>query len=50
MKGHESPAYRFGAFLLVPGERALLHDGEPVVLAAKRSTCWSRWRARPAIW
>lgn len=35
MKGHESPAYRFGAFLLVPGERALLHDGEPVVLAGK---------------
>ncbi|MDH4061157.1 MAG: winged helix-turn-helix domain-containing protein [Aquincola sp.] len=35
MKGHESPAYRFGAFLLVPGERALLHDGEPVALAGK---------------
>ena len=35
MKGHESPAYRFGAFLLVPGERELLHDGEPVALAGK---------------
>lgn len=35
MKGHESPAYRFGAFLLVPSERLLLHDGEAVVLAGK---------------
>jgi DNA-binding winged helix-turn-helix (wHTH) protein/TolB-like protein/Flp pilus assembly protein TadD len=35
MKGHEGPAYRFGAFLLVPSERLLLHDGEPVALAGK---------------
>jgi adenylate cyclase len=35
MKGHEGPAYRFGAFLLVPGERALLLDGEPLALAGK---------------
>ncbi|MEO5697505.1 MAG: winged helix-turn-helix domain-containing protein [Burkholderiaceae bacterium] len=35
MKGHESPAYRFGAFLLAPSERLLQHDGEPVALAGK---------------
>ncbi|MDH4289970.1 MAG: tetratricopeptide repeat protein, partial [Aquincola sp.] len=35
MKGHEGPAYRFGAFLLVPSERLLLHDGKPVALAGK---------------
>jgi DNA-binding winged helix-turn-helix (wHTH) protein/TolB-like protein len=35
MKGHESAAYRFGAFLLMPGERMLLYDGEPVALAGK---------------
>ncbi|MGE5336439.1 MAG: winged helix-turn-helix domain-containing protein [Gemmatimonadota bacterium] len=35
MKGHEGPVYRFGAFLLVPTERLLLLDGEPVALAGK---------------
>lgn len=35
MKGHEGPVYRFGAFVLVPGERLLLHDGEPVALTGK---------------
>ncbi len=35
MKAHESPVYRFGAFLLVPSERMLLHDAEPVALAGK---------------
>jgi DNA-binding winged helix-turn-helix (wHTH) protein/TolB-like protein/Tfp pilus assembly protein PilF len=35
MKGHEGAVYRFGAFLLVPSERMLLHDGEPVALAGK---------------
>lgn len=35
MKGHEGSAYRFGPFLLYPGERLLLHDGQPVTLAGK---------------
>ena len=35
MKGHEAPAYRFGPFLLYPGERLLLHDGQPITLAGK---------------
>jgi len=35
MKGHEAPAYRFGPFLLCPGERLLLHDGQPITLAGK---------------
>jgi DNA-binding winged helix-turn-helix (wHTH) protein/TolB-like protein len=35
MKGHEAAAYRFGPFLLYPGERLLLHDGQPVTLAGK---------------
>lgn len=35
MKGHEGLAYRFGAFLLIPSERTLLHEGEPVALAGK---------------
>jgi DNA-binding winged helix-turn-helix (wHTH) protein/TolB-like protein/Tfp pilus assembly protein PilF len=35
MRGHEGPAYRFGPFLLLPSERMLLHDGEPVALAGK---------------
>ncbi len=35
MKGHEGPAYRFGPFLLCPGERLLLHDGQPITLAGK---------------
>jgi len=35
MKGHEGPAYRFGPFLLSPGERLLLHDGQPITLAGK---------------
>jgi DNA-binding winged helix-turn-helix (wHTH) protein/tetratricopeptide (TPR) repeat protein len=35
MKGHEGSAYRFGPFLLCPGERLLLHDGEPITLAGK---------------
>lgn len=35
MNGHESPAFRFGAFLLVPGERLLLLDGEAVALTGK---------------
>jgi len=35
MKGHEGAAYRFGAFLLMPSERLLLHGGEPVALVGK---------------
>ncbi len=35
MKAHESPVYRFGAFLLVPSERMLLHEAEPVAIAGK---------------
>jgi DNA-binding winged helix-turn-helix (wHTH) protein/TolB-like protein/Tfp pilus assembly protein PilF len=35
LKGHESAVYRFGLFLLVPSERMLLYDGEPVALAGK---------------
>ncbi len=35
MKGHEGAVYRFGPFLLVPGERRLLHNGELVTLAGK---------------
>lgn len=35
MREHEGAVYRFGAFLLVPSERVLLHDGEPVALAGK---------------
>ena len=35
MQPHEGVVYRFGAFLLVPSERMLLHDGEPVALAGK---------------
>jgi DNA-binding winged helix-turn-helix (wHTH) protein/TolB-like protein len=35
MKGHEGAVYRFGPFLLVPAERLLLRDGEPVGLAGK---------------
>jgi DNA-binding winged helix-turn-helix (wHTH) protein/TolB-like protein/tetratricopeptide (TPR) repeat protein len=35
MRGHEGPAYCFGPFLLVPGERMLLHRGEPIALAGK---------------
>src|SRR5664279_3980497 len=33
MKGHEGAVYRFGPFLMVPGERRLLRGGEPVALA-----------------
>jgi adenylate cyclase len=35
MKGHEGSAYRFGAFILIPSERLLLLDGEPVALVGK---------------
>jgi DNA-binding winged helix-turn-helix (wHTH) protein/tetratricopeptide (TPR) repeat protein len=35
MRGHEGLVYRFGPFLLRPGERMLLRDGEPVALAGK---------------
>ena len=35
MKGHETAVYRFGLFLLVPSERMLLYDGEPVSLTGK---------------
>lgn len=35
MKGHEGPTYRFGPFQLLPGERMLLHGGEPIALAGK---------------
>ena len=35
MNGHETAVYRFGGFLLVPRERVLLHEGEPVALAGK---------------
>jgi DNA-binding winged helix-turn-helix (wHTH) protein/tetratricopeptide (TPR) repeat protein len=35
MKGREGAVYRFGPFLLEPGERRLLHGGEPVELAGK---------------
>jgi DNA-binding winged helix-turn-helix (wHTH) protein/TolB-like protein/Tfp pilus assembly protein PilF len=35
MKAHESAAYRFGSFLLMPSERMLLYDNERVALAGK---------------
>lgn len=35
MKSHESPVYRFGAFVLVPSERMRLYDADPVALAGK---------------
>jgi DNA-binding winged helix-turn-helix (wHTH) protein/TolB-like protein len=35
MNGNETTVYRFGGFLLVPRERVLLHEGEPVALAGK---------------
>jgi DNA-binding winged helix-turn-helix (wHTH) protein/TolB-like protein/lipoprotein NlpI len=35
MKGHERPVYRFGPFLLLPSERMLLRDSEPIALAGK---------------
>jgi DNA-binding winged helix-turn-helix (wHTH) protein/TolB-like protein len=35
MNGHDTAVYRFGDFLLVPKERVLLHQGEPVTLAGK---------------
>lgn len=35
MKAWERVVYRFGAFLLVPSERALMHEGEPVALPGK---------------
>ncbi len=35
MNGHDTAVYRFGGFLLVPRERVLLHEGEPVALAGK---------------
>ena len=35
MNGHDTAVYRFGGFLLVPKERVLLHEGEPVALAGK---------------
>jgi DNA-binding winged helix-turn-helix (wHTH) protein/TolB-like protein len=35
MTRHDTAVYRFGDFLLVPKERVLLHQGEPVALAGK---------------
>ncbi len=35
MNGHDTAVYGFGNFLLVPKERVLLHQGEPVALAGK---------------
>ena len=50
MKGHEGVVYRFGQFLLVPGERRLLHGGELVALAGKPFDLPSRCSVRLAIW
>ena len=35
MKSHEHLVFRFGEFTLVPGERRLLRNGEPVALTGK---------------
>jgi DNA-binding winged helix-turn-helix (wHTH) protein/TolB-like protein len=35
MKAHEQTVFRFGAFVLVPGERLLLRDGKPLPLTGK---------------
>jgi DNA-binding winged helix-turn-helix (wHTH) protein/TolB-like protein/tetratricopeptide (TPR) repeat protein len=35
MKPHEQAVFRFGDFVLVPGERLLLHDGKPLALTGK---------------
>jgi len=35
MRGHEGLVYRFGPFLLRPGERMLLRGSEPITLAGK---------------
>ncbi len=35
MKSHEQPTFRFGRFLLVPGERLLLSNGAPLALSGK---------------
>ena len=35
MKLHEQTVFRFGAFVLVPGERLLLRDGKPLALTGK---------------
>lgn len=35
MKPHEQAAFRFGGFMLVPGERLLLLDGKPLALTGK---------------
>ena len=35
MKPHEQAVFRFGDFVLVPGERLLLRDGKPVALTGK---------------
>ena len=35
MKPHEQAVFRFGDFVLVPGERQLLRDGKPLALTGK---------------
>ena len=35
MKPHEQAVFRFGDFVLVPGERLLLRDGKPLALTGK---------------
>jgi DNA-binding winged helix-turn-helix (wHTH) protein/TolB-like protein/Flp pilus assembly protein TadD len=35
MKAHEQAVFRFGDFVLVPGERQLLRDGKPLALTGK---------------
>ena len=35
MKLHEQTVFRFGAFVLVPGERLLLRDGKPLAVTGK---------------
>jgi len=35
MKPHEHAVFRFGEFVLVPGERLLLRDGKPLALTGK---------------
>ena len=35
MKPHEQAVFRFGEFVLVPGERLLLRDGKPLALTGK---------------
>ena len=35
MKPHEQATFRFGGFVLVPGERLLLSEGKAVALTGK---------------